>query len=87
MKIQNPHGRDIEACAVIPCGSYLLSLSTISRLPEMRIYHETPGKDGIREDITSQVFPESADGSSVMGCASNIAAAILTIQRGYLDRE
>lgn len=88
MKIQDAEGQDIPACAVIPCGDYLLSLSTImGRVPEMRVFRAKIGEDGTREDVTAQVFPESANGSSVMACASNIGAAIVTIQRGYLDRE
>lgn len=73
MKILDINSKHVEACAVIPCNGYLLSLSTISRLPDLRVLRDKPRPDGTREDVTDLIFDK---GASPNASAENIQRAL-----------
>lgn len=83
MKIQNANGKNIEACAVIECNGYLLSLSTVFRANgpgELRVFRAKLNADGIREDLTSLIWPGNPSAS-----AENIAIALRHAEIGRFD--
>lgn len=60
-RIYDPQTNPISACARVDYGRFYLSMTTIARVPGMRVYFQPAKKGSPVVDVTDRFFQTSAD--------------------------